>query len=71
MSVLLCLYKGIGADDCKLYHDNYFLTLANKNLFLRRHLEISSVLLFNKVSGSAQMMETFLDKHRSQCFEPH
>ena len=47
-----------------LYHDNYFLTLAKKNLFLWRHLEISSVLLFNKVSGSAQMMETFSDKHR-------
>ena len=34
------------------------VTLANKNLFLWRHLEISSVLLFSKVSGSAQMMET-------------
>ena len=64
------LHKGIGADSWKLYHDNYFLTLANKNLFLWRHLEISLVLLFSKVSRSAQMMETFSDKHRLQRFEP-
>ena len=34
-------------------------------------MEISSVLLFSKVSGSAQMMETISEKHRSQRFEPH
>ena len=49
----------------------YFLKLANSNLFLWRHLEISSVLLLNKASGSAQIMESFSDKHRSQRFEPH
>ena len=43
-------------------------TFANKNLFLLRHLEISSVVLFNKVSGSAQMMEIRSDKQRSQTF---
>ena len=50
---------------------NYFLTLANKNLFAWWHLEINSVILFSKVSGSAQIMETFSDKQRSQRFEPH
>ena len=34
-------------------------------------MEISSVLFFSKVSGSAQMMETFLTKQRLQHFEPH
>ena len=34
-------------------------------------MEISSVLLLNKVPGSAQMMETFSDKHRPQRFERH
>ena len=55
----------------KPYHDNYFSTLANKNLFLWQHWEINSILLFSKVSGSAQMIETFPDKLRSQRFEPH
>ena len=45
--------------------------LASKNLFLWRQLEISSVLLLSKVSGSTQMIETFSNTHRSQCFEPH
>ena len=31
---------------------------------------MSSVLLFSKVSGSGQMMETFSDKQRLQYFEP-
>ena len=34
-------------------------------------MEIGPVLLFNKASGSAKMMDTFSDKHRFQCFEPH
>ena len=34
-------------------------------------MEISSVLFFSKVSGSAQMMETFPTKQRLQHFEPH
>ena len=67
----MCLYKGIGADSRKPHDDDYFLTLANKDLFLWRDLEISSVLLFSKVSGSAKMMETFSGKQRSQRFEPH
>ena len=30
-----------------------------------------ALLLFSKVPGSAQMMKTFSDKHRSQRFEPY
>ena len=41
------------------------------NLFLWWPLEISSVCLFNRVSGSAQMIETFSDIHRSLRFQPH
>ena len=59
---VLCLHKGIGADSLKPYHENYFLTLANNNLFLQRHLEISSVHLFSKVSGSAQVWKLFPTK---------
>ena len=64
---VLCLYKGIGADSWKPHRDNYFLTLANGNLFLLRHVEISSVLLFSKVSGSAQMMDFLGGNHRLHC----
>ena len=49
----------------------FFLKLANKSLFMWRHLEISSVLLFSGVSGLSQIMETFSNKHISQRFEPH
>ena len=35
--------------------------LVSRSLFLWRHFEIISILLFNKVSGSPQMMENFLD----------
>ena len=34
-------------------------------------LQISSVHVFRKVSESAQMIETFSNKHRLQSFEPH
>ena len=34
-------------------------------------METSLVLLFSKVSGSTQMVETFSDKQRLQHFEPY
>ena len=62
MSILFCVFiKKSGQTVKKPHHDNYFLT-TNKNLFLWRHFKIISVLLFSKVSGSAQMMETFSEK---------
>ena len=56
---VLSLY---GGDSSKPYKDNYFLILTNKNLFLCQHLEINLVLLFNRVSESAEMMETFFQQ---------
>ena len=71
VNFVLCFYKGIRANSWKPHNDDYFLTLTNNNLFLWRHLQTSWVLLFSKVSGSAQTMETFSGKQRSQRFEPH
>ena len=48
-----------------------FLNFSQQKFISMRHLEISSVLLFSKLSRSAQMKETFSDKKRSQRFEPH
>ena len=45
--------------------------LANKIIFLWQRLEIGSVILLNRVSGLAQIMETFSNQHKSQRFEPH
>ena len=59
VNFVLCLYKGIGADSYKPHHNNYFLTLANKNLFPWRHLDISSVLLFSKVSAPHKWWQLF------------
>ena len=70
MSTLFCFFIKELGQIVKNYHDNYFLMLAKKNVFLWWHLEISLVLLFSKVSKSAQMMETFSNKHRLQHFEP-
>ena len=57
---VLRLCKGIGTDSYKPYNEN-----------LWQHLEISSVLLFNKVSASTQMMETFSTNRDRNVFEPH
>ena len=68
MLILFCAFK---KDLEQIIENHTMTTLASKKTFLWQHLEISSVLLFNKVSGSAQMMEAFSDKHRLQGFEPH
>ena len=72
MSILLCVFiKELGH-----IVKNHTMTIISycwptKIYFLWWHLEISSILFFSKVSWSAEMMETFSDKHRSQRFEPH
>ena len=74
MSILLCVFiKELeqAVENHIIMIISYLIFLTNKILFLWRHLEISSVLLFRKVSGSAQMMENFSGKQRSQRFESH
>ena len=41
------------------------------NLFMWRHLDTNSVLLFSKVAGSAWAITNFSVIHRSQCLVPH
>ena len=49
----------------------HYFTSCSRNLFLWRHLEISSVLLFSRSFGSALTMATFSDRQRSHFLVPH
>ena len=50
--------------------DDFYLTLLKINLFLCRHFDISSVLLFNRTFGSARAI-SFSVKHKSHLLAPH
>ena len=55
------------------YHVNsadFYLTLFKTNLFLWRHLDISSVLLFKRKFVSARAI-TFFVRHKSHLLVPH
>ena len=56
------------------YHVNsgdFYLTLFKINLLIRRHFDISSVLLFNRTFGSARAITIFSVRHKSHLFVPH
>ena len=51
--------------------DDFYLTLFKINLLLCRHLDISSVLLFNRTFGSARAIIIFSVRHKSHLLVPH
>ena len=56
------------------YHvnsDDFYLTLFKINLLVRRHFDISSVLLFNRTFGSARAITIISVRHKSHLFVPH
>ena len=56
------------------YHvnsDDFYLILFKINLLIRRHFDISSVLLFNRTFGSARAIIIFSVRHKSHLLVPH
>ena len=56
------------------YHvnsDDFYLTLFKTNLFLWRHFDISSILLFNRTFGSAREIIILSVRHKSHLRVPH
>ena len=58
----------------KCYHvnlDDFYLTLFKIKLLLCRHLDISSVLLFNRTFVCARAIIIFSVRHKSHLLVPH